>query len=192
MATLAQSIESLKLVSSCVEQLEEAVSSDSPEDYNEAIKTLIPQFDASVSDFKGAIDRRISLMESIPHFIKMAEEQVSYFQKRIKASNFVLNYLKSSTKELMEANPDLDFSGTHKKLALQNAGGAQAISYKVQLSSISNVVDPNDLQSFPSEYLKELKVFVLDKQAFDADIRSGKIESKAAELLPRSKFVRIK
>lgn len=156
---------------------------------------LIPAFGYAVADFQGAIDRRIWLLRTVDAQRDMLKKLELEVKGRRATLDRIETRIKETTKEYMEANPDMVFTGTVGSFALCNNGGAQSIDYGFETEVIKDVIfDDERPKDFPDGYLLRLdeSTCQLDKAKFDADVRSGKLVTPLATLKPRGTHVRVK
>ena len=187
--SLFHSIQNLKQVSDAIDSVID--SECNPEKTDEVLGALVPQMDAALDNFKEQVDKRIDFIEFLGLLEDKCKADMEFMKRRAQSVTFLKERIKEKTFQHIQENPDLDFSGTIKGFKIQKNGGKNPVDWKVSLQSMKDIIDPNDIKKFPEDMVKEVKVFTLNKDKFEALLAAGGI-SEAAALLPRGSHLRIR
>jgi len=182
--SLMISVDALK---SIVEAIEENESGELNED---RILELAPQLDAAMDNLKEGVERRIQFLDYCALMEKRIEAEIEYLAKKKKALQNVQASVKKHTMFLLETNPSIEFTGERKKFKIYNNGGKVPLEWNIKLQEYKNIIDPADLGKFPSDMIKEAKIFVLDKEKLEGFLAIGG-SCEAVKALPRGKHLRI-
>jgi hypothetical protein len=130
-----------------------------------------------------------SLVSNLDAQEKDIASVIKALQEKKKMLESVRERVMENTLGFMKANPDLDFRG--------NIGGfsvcknsSSGIQYNVKLQEQKHVIDPFDLDKFPSEYISKTVLFVLEKEKLERDLHAGVVTCNGAQVLPRGEHIR--
>lgn len=182
--SLTLSVDALKSV---VEAIEETENGDLDE---ERIMELAPQLDSAMENLKEGVERRIQFLDYCALMEKRVESEIEYLTKKKNALKNVQASVKKHTMFLLETNPSVEFTGERKKFKIYNNGGKLPLEWTAKLQEYKHIIDPADLGKFPSDMIKEAKVFVLDKEKLEGYLSAGG-SCEGVKALPRGKHLRI-
>jgi hypothetical protein len=169
----------ITIVEDCMEKGEEIPDS------------LIPAMETSVENFQSSIDRRINAIEKLDWFTQYLSAQAKQLKDKEKTLKGVLERIKENTKYHVEANPDLDWKGSVKRLAIQ-ANGQVPRQWLIETINVTNVIDVNDLNKVPEAYVRKETVYVLDKERVSRDVQWNEELETVCRLGERGSHLRIR
>ena len=104
--------------------------------------------------------------------------------RRKKSVELAIERLEETVFKVIEEHPDqARFDSLGAKVSIRNNGMAKLIcDLKTRSKSVSHILDTDDIDKVPPEYLGVVKFIVLDTKALKADLEAGKTSVPWARL----------
>lgn len=131
---------------------------------------LLEAFKDAEIDLQDAVDRRIAFDRWVKIQVEATKEGLRYYAERRQLLEAVHERFKAKTKEILEARPDLPYSGRLGKITLAGNGGQQTIDYAFGDKKISP--EAAALFGVPADYV--IATYAIDSERVRAELEAGK------------------
>jgi hypothetical protein len=148
---------------------------------------LVAVFNETKLEHADAVDRRIAFIKFVEGSIEGAKAAAREWDFQAKRLESLLAAMKERTKEILEAFPDLPYSGSLGKLAVQANGGKTPL----ELTFGDRELTPDLIAMFdvPPEFVKV--TYTLNTDAVRAALEEG-VELPWAKLGDRGRHLRVR
>lgn len=166
-----------------------AMLCDAIDDGVEPSTALVTIFDERRLDLADAIDRRIMFITLVEGQIEQARAMRAGWDEQVQRLKALLDTMRTKTKEILEAAPDLPYQGKLGKLAVQKNGGVPPLATTWGDRDLSAA--EIEMFGIDERYVKVETTYKLRTDVVVKDIEAGH-SVEWAQLAPRGSHLRIK
>jgi hypothetical protein len=123
-----------------------------------------------------SVDRRLLLHANLKKAKEQAKEMKDLWNERQKKIENIIDRLEEKTKEIVEANLEVDFYGSHGKITSHKSPPALKVAMDLKSKSFSNIVSKEDVLKFEveHEFLTHTTFYQVNNELVKEYLKSGK------------------
>lgn len=133
--------------------------------------SLIPDLNTAESNLTDAVDRRIYLIDSLNSQINYLDSLVKYVKDKKEKLEKAKEKIMNDTAERMKAVEIKEIKGSIRSFKFRQKGGVEAIKWLIEFNKVDNVINEEDFDFVPAEFIEEKTIKIVDKKALSEHIR---------------------